>query len=355
MLTLLSFAATVTLTRLILYLTGYPQLGNVELHVAHVLWGGMLLFVASLLPLLFANRWALTGSAALSGIGIGLFIDEVGKFITQTHNYFYPATAPIIYTFFLLTLLLYVQVRRAPRSDVRAHLYHALDALEEVLDHDLTPQERQELLARLRYAAARADQSDLAHLAQHLLTFLSDEPLHLAPDTPGPLRRLRAWGEQTERRWLGRRRLKAIVMLGLAGLGVLAVVNLGSLLLSVRSAAALERTLRQLVEAGRVASASGLAWFSARVALEGTVGALLLLAAVLLLVRREHFGLRLGLLGLLLSLAAVDLLLFYFEQFSTIGWAAVQFTTLLALLHYQRTYALPSVEALRRFAEAKEH
>lgn len=42
-LTVLSFAASVTLTRFFLELTGYPQIGNEELHIAHVLWGGLLL------------------------------------------------------------------------------------------------------------------------------------------------------------------------------------------------------------------------------------------------------------------------------------------------------------------------
>ena len=49
-------------------------------------------------PLLFANRWALGTSAVLAGIGVGLFIDEVGKFLTQTNDYFFPPAAPIIYT-----------------------------------------------------------------------------------------------------------------------------------------------------------------------------------------------------------------------------------------------------------------
>jgi hypothetical protein len=110
--TLLSFAAAVILIRLFLELTGYPQVGNSELHIAHVLWGGLLLFVASLLPLIFANRWVYRAGALLAGVGVGLFIDEVGKFITQSNNYFYPAAAPIIYAFFLLIVLLYLQVRR---------------------------------------------------------------------------------------------------------------------------------------------------------------------------------------------------------------------------------------------------
>ncbi len=56
LLTLVSFAASVTLIRLFLSLTNYPQLGGGTLHIAHVLWGGLLLYIAALLPLLFANR-----------------------------------------------------------------------------------------------------------------------------------------------------------------------------------------------------------------------------------------------------------------------------------------------------------
>src|ERR671939_759897 len=147
--TLLSFAASVILIRVFLELTGYPQVGNSELHIAHVLWGGLLLFGASLLPLIFANRWVYKAGALLAGVGVGLFIDEVGKFITQSNNYFYPAAAPIIYTFFLLTVLVYLEVRRPRPRDARVELYHALDRFQEVLDHDLNTRERADLETRL--------------------------------------------------------------------------------------------------------------------------------------------------------------------------------------------------------------
>ena len=55
--TLVSFAGAVILIRIFLELTGYPQVGNSQLHIAHVLWGGLLLFVAFPLSLLLANRW----------------------------------------------------------------------------------------------------------------------------------------------------------------------------------------------------------------------------------------------------------------------------------------------------------
>ena len=93
LLTLLSFALSVVLTRLFLQLTGYPQLGGATLHIAHLLWGGLFLFIGALTMLIFANRWVYRLGAILTGIGVGLFIDEVGKFITRTNDYFYPPAA----------------------------------------------------------------------------------------------------------------------------------------------------------------------------------------------------------------------------------------------------------------------
>jgi hypothetical protein len=103
---LVAFAVTVIITRVFLQLTGFPQIGNSVLHIAHALWGGLLLFIAVLSPLTLANRWAIQASALLGGIGIGLFIDEVGKFITQTNDYFYPPALSLIYGSFLLTVLI---------------------------------------------------------------------------------------------------------------------------------------------------------------------------------------------------------------------------------------------------------
>ena len=219
--TLLSFAASVILIRLFLELTGYPQVGNSELHIAHVLWGGLLLFVASLLPLIFANRWVYRAGALLAGVGVGLFIDEVGKFITQSNNYFYPAAAPIIYAFFLLTVLLYLQVRRSRSSDARVELYHAFDKLEDVLDRDLDARERADLEAQLRRVNSQATRPDIARLANTLREFLTSDALSLAPDSPNLgarwLQRVRAYGS----RWITARRLKVAIVSGLifSGLG----------------------------------------------------------------------------------------------------------------------------------------
>ncbi len=40
---LVTTLATVVLTRLLLGLTGFPQLGGGGVHISHVLWGGLLM------------------------------------------------------------------------------------------------------------------------------------------------------------------------------------------------------------------------------------------------------------------------------------------------------------------------
>ena len=117
--TLVSFAATVIGTRWFLSLTGFPQIGGGDLHIAHALWGGAALFVAALLPILLAGRYVYLTAAAFAGIGIGLFIDEVGKFITAENDYFYPAAAPIIYATFLLAVLVWLRARAPHDPDPR--------------------------------------------------------------------------------------------------------------------------------------------------------------------------------------------------------------------------------------------
>lgn len=103
-----SAVASVLLIRLILTLTGYPQLGGSGLHIAHMLWGGLLMLVAIFILLGFLSRPAHEWAAVLGGIGFGAFIDEVGKFVTQDNDYFFQPTIAVIYVIFIL---LYISIR----------------------------------------------------------------------------------------------------------------------------------------------------------------------------------------------------------------------------------------------------
>jgi hypothetical protein len=343
MLTLLSFAATVSLTRLFLELTGYPQLGGGTLHIAHVLYGGLLLFIAALLPLIFANRWSYTAGALLAGIGVGLFIDEVGKFITQSNDYFFAPAAPIVYAFFLLVVLLYLQVRRPPGDDIRSELYYALDGLQEVLDHDLEPGEKALLTSRLERIATRDDAPESARLAKELLEFLQSTKLRLVPEEPDLLEQVASRLSSLEARWIGKTRWQAALAGALIAFGLLSSIAVIELLVPALGIARVERRLQDLIEAGRIGSGSSLGWFAGWMALDGSVGLILLVSGVLMIMGRERLAVGLGMLGLLLSLTTVDLVVFYFQQFRAILTALVQFILLLALAHYRRNY-LPAVE-----------
>ena len=93
---LASAVVSILLIRAWLELTGYPKVGGGGLHIAHMLWGGMLLLVAVMLLLIWWNPSMRRFAAFLAGLGFGTFIDEIGKFITHDNDYFFKPAAVIL-------------------------------------------------------------------------------------------------------------------------------------------------------------------------------------------------------------------------------------------------------------------
>ncbi len=135
-------------TRFYLALTGFPQLGGAGLHIAHLLWGGLLMLVALALLLAFVGRSMQRVAALLGGAGFGLLIDEVGKFITSSNDYFFQPAVAIIYVVFVVIFLSFRTIERAGRFTERELLANAYDEAVEVALHP-TNAERQARALRL--------------------------------------------------------------------------------------------------------------------------------------------------------------------------------------------------------------
>ncbi len=336
---LLSFAASVVVTRVFLQLTGFPKIGGESgLHIAHLLWGGLLLFGATLLTLIYANQWVYPLTAVLGGIGVGLFIDEVGKFITATNDYFFPAAAPIIYGFFLITVLLYFQVRRRRIVDTRSELYYALADLTEAIDQDMDTDEKQRIVQRLIKIKDNAAQPVQVQLAQDLLDFLHSDQLIVVEHRPNLLERQLDRLKRLEAQYVTRSVHRGVLIVGLLSFGILAIYEPVRVVALVRNAV---DPATQLVQADLIQSPNEIGWFVLGMLLQSLAGVMLLISAGLLIRQHDRRGVRIGLIGMLFYLITVNLVVLYFDQFTYILTTVIEFGLFMSMLRYRRRFIMP--------------
>jgi hypothetical protein len=316
---LISFAATVIVTRSFLEITGYPQIGNSVLHIAHALWGGLFLIIAAYLPLAYANRWALQASAVLGGLGIGLFIDEVGKFITQANDYFFPPALPLIYGFVLLNALVYLYFRRPSRENPRAALYNALEGLQDLLDGDLDPLEQDRIRAQLAIAR-QSNRTEIVNLANTLNDYLLTEQGHLVVPTPSVWKRGTLWVKDVGLS-IGRKNHRAIISITLIGWVILVVGYVA-----------------QITRGGLNLDPQVLELRGLLIGIQASVGIFMIAAAIFWFLHNEELSLKFGVSGFLISLVALQLFYFYISQFSAITATLLQLALLQVLLSYRRWY-----------------
>ncbi|SCX40292.1 hypothetical protein SAMN03159343_0929 [Klenkia marina] len=336
---LLGFGGSIVLTRLYLELTGYPTVGGDTLHIAHAVWGGLLLFVGGLLPLALANRSALLVAALATGVGAGLFVDEIGKFITVDNDYFFAAAAPVAYAVFVLTLWVWFRVRGRRDPSPASQLHAALELLGDVVDRDLTRSDRRELERRLE-SACDAEPERLRRLAEDLLELTRSGALDGGVTAPGRVRRLVTRLDRWTDRHLSGARLRRVTVGALAVLGVVAVADLA--VVGFIGLDLLDGTTTSLADAAnryaRVGIQDGLGTtlLLLRVGLDVVVGVLLLVGAVLVARGRDRRGVEVAQGGLLLALTLVNVLLFYTDQWVASGAAATELVVLGLVWRYRR-------------------
>ncbi len=147
------FVAAITsvlVIRLYLSLTGYPQLGTGHFHIAHVLWGGLLMLIAIIMLLTFLNNSVKDLAAVIGGMGFGAFIDEIGKLITSDNDYFFQPAVALIYIFFILLYLVIRIIGREQQLSCDDRIVNAFDVMKEISAHKMRPEDRQLALTLLR-------------------------------------------------------------------------------------------------------------------------------------------------------------------------------------------------------------
>lgn len=192
---LLSAVTSLLLVRFYLYLTGYPQIGSGGLHIAHMLWGGALMLGGLVISLSSLGARSLRLAAVLGGIGFGVFIDELGKFITRDNNYFYKPTIGLIYAVFIILYLSFNFLSRKRPLTSREYQLNALAQLEEAIVHDMDPTEK----SRVEDLLARADQKD--PVTKQLQKFLAATHISAAGTPSRANRIVHALNEWYERFW----------------------------------------------------------------------------------------------------------------------------------------------------------
>jgi hypothetical protein len=169
--------------RAFLAVTGYPQLGANGIHIAHLLWGGLLMLAALMLLLAYLDRSAQHVAAVVAGLGFGTFVDEIGKFVTADNDYFFRPAVAVIYVTFVATFLATRTLigRRTLRPNEA--LANALALLESTLDRPIEPDDR----ARIHRLLRQADpDSELTVLLRRYVAGLPG-----IPDTESPIERIR--------------------------------------------------------------------------------------------------------------------------------------------------------------------
>lgn len=149
---LVAAVTTILLIRLQLWATNYPKLGGGNLHIAHLLWGGLLMLIAiGLLLTVLGRRWR-QPAAVVAGAGFGFFIDEVGKFVTSNNNYFFKPSAAIIYITFICLYLIARWLRERRSLSPAEYLANALDIYSDGAVRGLTTAEKEQSLRLLAKA-----------------------------------------------------------------------------------------------------------------------------------------------------------------------------------------------------------
>lgn len=194
-----------------LELTGYPQIGGGGLHIAHMLWGGLLMLVALVLTLAFLNQSAKRWAAIAGGAGFGTFIDELGKFITSDNDYFFRPTIGIIYIILIILFLAFRWLGSARSLTPEERLVNAAAMLPELLLDGATPGEKERALTLLDDSGRAGPAPDAIRSAVLTVSEVGARPVRRS-SLDDHLAAALAWGRGHGTRFLASRLFPRLLM-----------------------------------------------------------------------------------------------------------------------------------------------
>ncbi len=192
--------------------TGQVVIG--PFHLAHMVWGGLLMLAGFIILFAFLGRSSDNTGAVVGGIGFGAFIDSVGKVITLDNDYFYQPVFAIIYIIFVALFLTLRFLQRPRPLTTRAALVNALEYAQQAVLGDLDSEERLRTMSLL-------DRQDPQHPFVAPLRRIVEQ----AHGRPSRRHRFLTQGRQAVRDWYRRLVRKPWFTHVLVGLFVLYAVN----------------------------------------------------------------------------------------------------------------------------------
>ena len=178
------------------------------------------MLTAVIMLLAFFGQTAQRLASIVGGLGFGLFIDELGKFITSNNNYFFHPTIALIYVVFLVLFVLFRRLEHPRHVGPSVYLLNVLNVIGEKSSSELDWhqwRQTQELLSKCDPA------NPLVQAARQLLADPPAEPVDKPSRAARTLRRLNGLYQRiVASRWF-RRLVISLFLLNAASLLVLIV------------------------------------------------------------------------------------------------------------------------------------
>ena len=314
---LVSGVAAVLGIRLYLELTGYPQVGGGTLHVAHMLWGGLLMMVALVILLGFLNTRALRIAAIVGGVGFGTFIDEVGKFVTNDNDYFFQPTAALIYVVFVLMYLAFRAIISRSEMTYQEKLANVMHITGDAVFPDLDAQQKHRAL-RLLEGGDGANAT-----VEAMRSMIESMDASVIEKSPGPYARTKSGLNRLYQRLLARPWFSRVI------LGLFIFVSIMNLLESM--AVIFSRELRVLLDTGTGVGAATLSYWEIGAWTFPIISGALVVTGVWRFRRSRMEAYRLFQSALLINIFLTQVFAFYTNQFAAVSGLTVNILMLLGV------------------------